>query len=114
MSRWDGWSMPCKEMGAMDNTLFIYIVGDNGASAEGGPEGAYNEMMALNGIINTAEINMPHLDELGRPEHVPALRHRLGMGRRHAIPVDQADRVTLRRNHERCGDPLARTHQSQG
>ena len=41
-----------QEMGVMDNTLFIYIVGDNGASAEGGPEGAYNEMMALNGIIN--------------------------------------------------------------
>ena len=36
-----------QEMGVMDNTLFIYIVGDNGASAEGGPEGAYNEMMAL-------------------------------------------------------------------
>ena len=34
-------------MGVLDNTLFIYIVGDNGASAEGGPEGAYNEMMAL-------------------------------------------------------------------
>ena len=41
-------------MGEMDNTLFIYIVGDNGASAEGGPEGTYNEMMALNGIIGNA------------------------------------------------------------
>ena len=28
-----------QEMGVMDNTLFIYIVGDNGASAEGGPGG---------------------------------------------------------------------------
>ena len=55
----------------MDNTLFIYIVGDNGASAEGGPEGAYNEMMALNGIINTAAINMPHLDEWGDPSTFP-------------------------------------------
>jgi arylsulfatase len=60
-----------QEMGEMDNTLFIYIVGDNGASAEGGPEGAYNEMMALNGIINTAEINMPHLDEWGGPSTFP-------------------------------------------
>src|SRR6478672_4748190 len=50
-------------MAMLDNTLFIYILGDNGASAEGGPEGAYNEMMALNGIINTAAINMPHYDE---------------------------------------------------
>ena len=60
-----------QEMGVMDNTLLIYIVGDNGASAEGGPEGAYNEMMALNGIINTAAINMPHLDEWGGPNTFP-------------------------------------------
>jgi len=60
-----------QEMGVLDNTLFIYIVGDNGASAEGGPEGAYNEMMALNGIINTAEINMPHLDNWGDPTTFP-------------------------------------------
>ena len=60
-----------KEMGVMDDTLFIYIVGDNGASAEGGPEGAYNEMMALNGIINTAAINMPHLEQWGDPSTFP-------------------------------------------
>jgi arylsulfatase A-like enzyme len=60
-----------QEMGVLDNTLFIYIVGDNGASAEGGPEGAYNEMMALNGIINTAEINTPHLDNWGDPTTFP-------------------------------------------
>jgi arylsulfatase A-like enzyme len=60
-----------QDMGVADNTLFVYMVGDNGASAEGGPEGAYNEMMALNGIINTAEINMPHLDEWGGPNTFP-------------------------------------------
>ncbi len=60
-----------QNMGVLDNTLFIYIVGDNGASAEGGPEGAYNEMMALNGIINTAEINMPHLDNWGDASTFP-------------------------------------------
>jgi len=58
-------------MGAMDNTLLIYIVGDNGASAEGGPEGAYNEMMALNGIISNAAINMPHINEWGGPSTFP-------------------------------------------
>ncbi|PYK73560.1 MAG: arylsulfatase [Verrucomicrobia bacterium] len=58
-------------MGVLDNTLFIYILGDNGASAEGGPEGAYNEMMALNGIISTAEINMSHLDNWGDPSTFP-------------------------------------------
>src|SRR3989440_4764336 len=60
-----------QEMGALDNTLLIYIVGDNGASAEGGPEGAYNEMMALNGIISTAAINMPHINEWGDPSTFP-------------------------------------------
>ena len=59
------------DMGVMDNTLFIYIVGDNGASAEGGPEGAYNEMMALNGIVQTSAINMPHLDDWGGPTTFP-------------------------------------------
>src|SRR5260221_2463554 len=38
------------EMGVMNDTLFIYIVGDNAASAERGPESAYNEMMVLNCI----------------------------------------------------------------
>ncbi|HEY2797427.1 MAG TPA: arylsulfatase [Thermoanaerobaculia bacterium] len=60
-----------EQMGVMDNTLFIYIVGDNGASAEGGPEGAYNEMMALNGIVSTAEINAPHLEQWGDPTTFP-------------------------------------------
>ena len=55
----------------MNNTLFIYVVGDNGASAEGGPEGAFNEMMALNGIINTAAINMPHFNNWGDPSTFP-------------------------------------------
>ena len=59
------------EMGVMDNTVFIYIVGDNGASAEGGPLGAYNEMMALNGIGQDAKINMPHLADWGGPSTFP-------------------------------------------
>ena len=59
------------DMGVMDNTLFIYIVGDNGASAEGGPEGAYNEMVALNGIIQTSATNLPHIDEWGGPTTFP-------------------------------------------
>jgi arylsulfatase len=59
------------EMGVKDNTLLIYVVGDNGASAEGGPEGAYNEMMALNGIVQTAATNLPHLGDWGGPKTFP-------------------------------------------
>jgi len=58
-------------IGELDNTLFFYIVGDNGASAEGGPEGTYNEMMALNGIVGKAEQMMGHLEDWGSPTTFP-------------------------------------------
>jgi arylsulfatase A-like enzyme len=58
-------------IGELDNTLFFYIVGDNGSSAEGGPEGTYNEMMALNGIVGTADQMMDHIDEWGGPTTFP-------------------------------------------
>src|SRR6187397_305132 len=60
-----------KEMGELDNTLFLYVVGDNGNSAEGGPEGSYNEMMALNGIIGKADQMMDHIDDWGSPNTFP-------------------------------------------
>ncbi|MBA4153800.1 arylsulfatase [Flavobacterium sp.] len=60
-----------EEMGELDNTLFIYIAGDNGASAEGGLEGSYNELMALNGIPGKAEQMMGHLEDWGGPETFP-------------------------------------------
>ena len=40
------------EVGELENTLFIYIMGDNGSSAEGGLEGTYNELVHLNGIFD--------------------------------------------------------------
>jgi len=58
-------------IGELDNTLFFYIVGDNGASAEGGPEGTYNEMMALNGIVGKADQMMGHIDTWGDPTTFP-------------------------------------------
>jgi arylsulfatase len=58
-------------IGELDNTLFFYIVGDNGASAEGGPEGTYNEMMALNGFIGKADQMMAHIDNWGDPTTFP-------------------------------------------
>ena len=58
-------------IGELDNTLFFYIVGDNGASAEGGPEGTYNEMMALNGIIGKADQMMDHIDAWGDASTFP-------------------------------------------
>jgi hypothetical protein len=60
-----------RDMGELDNTLVFYIVGDNGSSAEGGPDGTYNEMLALNGIISDISSQLPHIDEWGGPNTFP-------------------------------------------
>jgi arylsulfatase A-like enzyme len=60
-----------EDMGELDNTLIFYIVGDNGSSAEGGPDGTYNELLALNGIISDLASQLPHFDEWGGPTTFP-------------------------------------------
>ena len=54
-------------MGQLDNTLIFYIVGDNGASAEGGMSGLFNEMTYFNGVQETVQDVLKHYDELGGP-----------------------------------------------
>lgn len=54
-----------------DNTLIFYIVGDNGASSEGGFTGTVNEIMNLNGVPSKLEDNLAKLDEIGGPETEP-------------------------------------------
>jgi arylsulfatase len=60
-----------RDMGELDNTLLFYIVGDNGSSAEGGPDGSYNEILALNGIISDVSSQLSHIDEWGGPSTFP-------------------------------------------
>jgi arylsulfatase len=56
-----------KDLGELDNTLVIYIQGDNGASAEGGPNGLLNEMTFFNAIPEDfAEVER-RMGELGGP-----------------------------------------------
>jgi arylsulfatase A-like enzyme len=57
-----------EDMGQLDNTLIFYIVGDNGASAEGGMNGMFNEMTYFNGVEETVQDVMKHYDELGGPK----------------------------------------------
>ncbi|BCS32295.1 arylsulfatase [Luteitalea sp. TBR-22] len=54
-------------LGELDNTLIFYIVGDNGASAEGGMAGMFNEMTYFNGVPETVADVLKHYDELGGP-----------------------------------------------
>jgi arylsulfatase len=60
-----------EEMGELDNTLFLYVFGDNGSSAEGGLTGTFNETTALNGIPVTVEDQLDKMDEWGGPTSYP-------------------------------------------
>lgn len=57
------------ELGVLDETLIYYIVGDNGASAEGTLNGAFNEMANFNGMaaLETTEFMLSKMDEFGSP-----------------------------------------------
>jgi arylsulfatase A-like enzyme len=57
------------DLGVLDDTLIYYILGDNGASAEGTPNGCFNEMCTLNGLagIETPEFLLSKIDDFGTP-----------------------------------------------
>jgi len=59
-----------KKLDILDDTLVYYIVGDNGASAEGSINGCFNEMSYFNGLqsLETPEYLGQKLDKLGGPE----------------------------------------------
>jgi arylsulfatase len=56
-----------EDLGQLDNTLLLYVVGDNGASAEGGMVGMFNEATYFNGVQETVANQLKHLEELGGP-----------------------------------------------
>lgn len=59
------------ETGQLENTLIVYIAGDNGASMEGGLYGTSNLMAQVNGIPDDSAATLAHLDELGGPHTMP-------------------------------------------
>jgi arylsulfatase len=60
-------------MGELDNTLFVYIMGDNGSSAEGGLVGTFNELIVLNGQFGAETIDdmLARADDWGGPDSFP-------------------------------------------
>ena len=58
-----------KQLPDADNTIIIYIAGDNGSSAEGGIEGSINENLFFNGFSEHWQDNIKVIDELGGPKH---------------------------------------------
>lgn len=71
------------DLGVLDNTLIYYIIGDNGASAEGTPNGCFNEMCTLNGLagIETTEFLLSKIDDFG----TPAAYNHYAVGWAHAL-----------------------------
>ena len=60
-----------EDIGELENTLILYVVGDNGASAEGGMIGMFNEMTYFNGVAEDVPDMLKNIDKWGGPETFP-------------------------------------------
>ncbi len=60
-----------EETGQADNTLVFYIAGDNGASAEGGENGMFNEYTYFNGVPEKVADMLKLMDKWGGPDTYP-------------------------------------------
>jgi hypothetical protein len=58
------------DLGVLDDTLVYVMVGDNGASGEGTPNGCFNELVVLNGAagVETAEFMASRIEDFGTPK----------------------------------------------
>ncbi len=58
------------DLEALEDTLIYYIIGDNGASAEGTLNGTFSEVLMGNGFdkLETPELMLARLDKFGGPE----------------------------------------------
>ena len=101
-------------MGELDNTLFLYIWGDNGCSAEGGLAGTFNEMIVLNGLADKVEDQLPLMDKMGGKDAYGHFHAGWAHAGQHALPVDQAGRFPLRRYAQPARRALAEGLQGQG
>ena len=104
-----------EEIGQLDNTLVIWMIGDNGASMEGGLHGAFNEMVdAERHPGGSRRCCSRSLDEIGGPNaynHYPvgwawAMNTPFQWGKQVASP--------LRRHAQPAGRLLADAHQGHG
>ena len=89
-----------EEMGELDDTVVIYIWGDNGASMEGTLTGSFNELTMQNGIPLTvraaarAHRTVRRAGGVGHGTHGPSLCGGVGVGVERTLPVGQAGRLT--------------------
>ena len=108
-----------EELGELDNTLVLYIFGDNGASLEGTITGSFNELTMQNGIALTPEQQLSLIDQYGGLDawgtdaFAPHYADRLGVGGQRPVPVGQAGRLPPRRHAQPDGRLLARADQGR-
>ena len=106
-------------MGELDNTLVIYIFGDNGASLEGTITGSFNELTMQNGIALTPEQQLSLIDQYGGLDawgtdaFAPHYASAWAWAGQHAVSVGQAGRLAPRRHAQRHGRLLARADQGR-
>ena len=104
-----------EQSGQLDNTLVLYIQGDNGPSAEGTLQGLTDELgVGANGVPETLDYLLSVMNELGGPKILQSLSGGLEPRHGHAFPVDEAGRLAFWRHPQRPGDLLAQTHQGRG
>ena len=100
-----------QDEGKLDNTLIIYICGDNGTSAEGTLYGTFNQMTAYNGILDAPDASaVTALRRLGLGQDLSAYVGAMVVGVRHSVQVDQAGGVAFRRHATGSGHFVARSH----
>jgi arylsulfatase A-like enzyme len=80
-----------EDMGKLDNTLIIYIAGDNGNSAEGSLVGTPNEVALLQGIDIPVADQLKFLQCLEQRSDLSAHGRGMDLGVRHAVLLDQTD-----------------------
>ena len=118
MHKLDDWSTDFENRGLKDNTLILYIWGDNGSSSEG-QHGSISELLAQNNIPNTVEQQLAAFERLGGLEALGITKdrqhvsRRLGMGRQYAVQGHQAAGVLLRWYSQSDGGFVAKEDQAE-
>ena len=100
-----------EDLGQLDNTLIIYISGDNGASAEGMLNGTPNEFTYFHGVQVPVKDQFLWYPFWGSDRTFPHYRGRMGVGDGHAVQVGEAGGVALRRYRPGRRHVLARPYQ---
>ena len=104
------------EMGELENTVVMWIWGDNGASMEGTLTGTFNELTTLNGIPLTAEQQLgllfKHggLEAWGGEQLAPHYSAGVGLGGQRPVRLGEAGRLASRRHPQPDGRALAGRH----